>query len=131
MACQIGASFLNFDLVSFTGFLKIQMTQTPNMSTFSTRRYPLGSSSFLYPRYSFPSTGDDRQLAESTTACILDELTKPYPQRLELIRTRGIVLTFRDKYSAAVKGFTHALKKDACAQEGSSVTQGPLLPSQR
>jgi len=54
------------------------MTQTPNISTFSTRRYPLGSSSFLYPCDSSPSTGDDRQLAESTAACILDELIKAF-----------------------------------------------------
>ena len=84
--------------------------QTPNMSTFSTRRYPLGSSLFL-SRDSFHSTGDGRQLAESTTTCVLDELIKAYPQRLELFRTRGIVLTFRDEYSAAVKDFTHALKE--------------------
>ena len=80
------------------------------MFTFSTRRYPLGSSSFLYPD-SFHSTEDDRQLAESTTTCVLDGLIKAYPQRLELFRTRGIVLTFRDEYSAAVKDFTHALKE--------------------
>ena len=39
-----------------------------------------------------------------------DSLIKVYPERLELYRTRGIVRTFRDEYSAAVKDFTHALK---------------------
>ncbi|KAH9980606.1 hypothetical protein BJV74DRAFT_855962 [Russula compacta] len=52
-----------------------------------------------------------RQLAESTTTCVLDELIKAFPQRLELFRTRGIVRTFRDEYSAAVKDFTYALKE--------------------
>ncbi|KAI0290534.1 hypothetical protein B0F90DRAFT_1785233 [Multifurca ochricompacta] len=52
-----------------------------------------------------------RQLAESTTTRVLDELIEAYPQRLELFRTRGIVRTFRDEYSAAVKDFTHALKE--------------------
>jgi len=94
--------------------------QTPNMSTFSTRRYPLGSSSFLYPFDSFHSTGDGRQLAESTTTCVLDELIKAYPQRLELFRTRGIVLTFRDEYSAAVKDFTHALKEARASRKARS-----------
>ena len=50
------------------------------MFSFSTRRYPLGSSSFLYPRDGFPPTGDDRQLADSITICILDELIMAYPQ---------------------------------------------------
>ncbi|KAH9958962.1 hypothetical protein BC827DRAFT_1135422 [Russula dissimulans] len=52
-----------------------------------------------------------RQLAESTTTSVLDELINAFPQRLELFRTRGIVRTFRDEYSAAVKDFTHALKE--------------------
>src|SRR5487761_1141699 len=85
--------------------------QTPSMSTFSTKRYPLGSSFFLHPLPEFHSTGKGRQLAESTTTCVLDELIKAHPQRLELFRTRGIVRTFRDEYPAAVKDFTHALKE--------------------
>ncbi len=45
-----------------------------------------------------------------TETCVLDELTKAYPRRLELCRTRGIVRTFRNEYWAAVKDFTHALQ---------------------
>ena len=82
------------------------MMQTP-ICPLSARRYPLSSSTFLYPCHSFLSTGDGRQLAESTTTCILDELINAYPQRLDLFRTRGI----RDEYSASVKDFTHALKE--------------------
>src|SRR5258708_11420882 len=83
------------------------------MSTFSTRRYPLGSSSSLRPLRASYSPREDRQLAESTTTGVLDELIRAYPQRLELYRTRGIVRTFLDEYSAAVKD-----------------TQSPFLPSQ-
>ena len=42
---------------------------------------------------------------------VLDELIEAYPQRLELFRTQGIVFTFRDDHSAAVKDFRHALKE--------------------
>jgi hypothetical protein len=52
-----------------------------------------------------------RQLAESTTTQVLDELIAAQPQRLELYRTRGIVHCFRDEYSQATKDFTHALKE--------------------
>jgi len=71
-------------------------------------------SRFVFSPYllrGFHSPGDDSQLAESTTTCVLDELINAFPQRLELFRTRGIVRTFRDEYSAAVKDFTHALKE--------------------
>ncbi|KAH9983768.1 hypothetical protein BJV77DRAFT_1041292 [Russula vinacea] len=61
-----------------------------------------------------------RQLAESTTTGVLDELIKAYPQRLELYRTRGIVRTFRDEYSAAVKDFTHALKETRALRKARS-----------
>lgn len=61
-----------------------------------------------------------RQLAESTTTAVLDELIKAYPQRLELYRTRGIVRTFRDEYSAAVKDFTHALKETRALRKARS-----------
>ena len=96
------------------------MTQMPSMSTFSTRRYPLGLSFFLHPLRGSYSPGEDRQLAESTTTSVLDELIKAYPQRLELYRTRGIVRTFRDEYSAAVKDFTHALKETRALRKARS-----------
>ena len=96
------------------------MTQTPSMSTFSMKRYPLGSSSCLHPLRGSYSPGEGRQLAESTTTGVLDELIKAYPQRLELYRTRGIVRTFRDEYSAAVKDFTHALKETRALRKARS-----------
>ncbi|KAJ6513177.1 hypothetical protein C8R45DRAFT_336815 [Mycena sanguinolenta] len=52
-----------------------------------------------------------RQLAESTTTQVLDELIQNHPQKLEYYRTRGIVHCFRDEYSLATKDFTHALKE--------------------
>lgn len=96
------------------------MTQTPSMFTFSTKKYPLGWSPYLCPFCESYSPGKDRQLAESTTTDVLDELIKAYPQRLELYRTRGIVRTFRDEYSAAVKDFTHALKESRALRKARS-----------
>ncbi|KAJ7773389.1 hypothetical protein B0H16DRAFT_148111 [Mycena metata] len=52
-----------------------------------------------------------RQLAESTTTQVLDELIQTQPQKLEYYRTRGIVHCFRDEYSLATKDYTHALKE--------------------
>ncbi|KAH9486231.1 hypothetical protein JR316_0000295 [Psilocybe cubensis] len=52
-----------------------------------------------------------RQLAESTTTNVLDDLIAMYPQRLEYYRTRGIVHCFRDEFPQATKDFTHALKE--------------------
>jgi hypothetical protein len=52
-----------------------------------------------------------RQLAESTTTKVLDELIATNPQRLEFYRTRGIVRCFRDEYHLATRDFTHALKE--------------------
>ncbi|KDR85770.1 hypothetical protein GALMADRAFT_132424 [Galerina marginata CBS 339.88] len=52
-----------------------------------------------------------RQLAESTTTNVLDELIAAYPQRLEYYRTRGIVHCFRDEFTQATKDFTYALKE--------------------
>lgn len=52
-----------------------------------------------------------RQLAESTTTHVLDELIAVYPQRLEFYRTRGIVRCFRDEYHLATRDFTHVLKE--------------------
>ena len=74
------------------------------------RGYPLGSFSCVCLLRGFHSPGKDRQLAESTKTCVLDELAKAYPRRLDLFRTRGIVRIFRNEYWAAVKDFTHALQ---------------------
>ena len=52
-----------------------------------------------------------RQLAESTSTQVLDELIATNPNRLEFYRTRGIVHCFRDEYALAVKDFTHAVKE--------------------
>ncbi|TEB32361.1 hypothetical protein FA13DRAFT_1687117 [Coprinellus micaceus] len=52
-----------------------------------------------------------RQLAESTTTKVLDELIAKHPQRLEYYRTRGVVHCFREEFSAATKDFTYALKE--------------------
>ncbi|KAI0756204.1 hypothetical protein C8Q80DRAFT_1092733 [Daedaleopsis nitida] len=52
-----------------------------------------------------------RQLAESTTTQLLDELIAANPHRLEFYRTRGIVHCFRDEYALAAKDFTHAIKE--------------------
>ncbi|EPQ60075.1 hypothetical protein GLOTRDRAFT_51932 [Gloeophyllum trabeum ATCC 11539] len=52
-----------------------------------------------------------RQLAESTTTQVLDELIAAHPHRLEFYRTRGIVHCFRDEYTLATKDFTHAIKE--------------------
>ncbi|KAF9069351.1 hypothetical protein BDP27DRAFT_1421134 [Rhodocollybia butyracea] len=58
-----------------------------------------------------------RQLAESTTTQILDDLIAANPQRLEYFRTRGVVHCFRDEYSQAIKDFTHALKEARAARK--------------
>ncbi|KAI6015661.1 hypothetical protein EDC04DRAFT_2881801 [Pisolithus marmoratus] len=60
----------------------------------------------------------NRQLAESTTTQVLDELIAAYPQRLEYYRTRGIVHCFRDEYMLAVRDFTHALKEARSVRKG-------------
>ncbi|KAH9934086.1 uncharacterized protein BXZ73DRAFT_45988 [Epithele typhae] len=52
-----------------------------------------------------------RQLAESTSTHVLDELIAANPTRLEFHRTRGIVHCFRDEYGSAVKDFTHAIRE--------------------
>ncbi|RDX50566.1 hypothetical protein OH76DRAFT_1402631 [Lentinus brumalis] len=52
-----------------------------------------------------------RQLAESTSTQLLDELIAGNPSRLEFYRTRGIVHCFRDEYALAAKDFTHAIKE--------------------
>ncbi|TRM70472.1 hypothetical protein BD626DRAFT_533718 [Schizophyllum amplum] len=52
-----------------------------------------------------------RQLAESTSTRVLDELIAAQPNHLEYFRTRGIVRCFRDEYPEAVRDFTHAIKE--------------------
>lgn len=52
-----------------------------------------------------------RQLAESTTSKVLDELIAQFPQRLQYYRTRGIVHCFREDFTLATKDFTYALKE--------------------
>ncbi|KAF9011309.1 hypothetical protein BDQ17DRAFT_1345931 [Cyathus striatus] len=57
-----------------------------------------------------------RQLAESTSTSVLDDLILRYPQRLEYFRTRGIVHCFRDEYASATRDFTHAIKEARAAR---------------
>ncbi|KAF8204060.1 hypothetical protein BJ912DRAFT_1137953 [Pholiota molesta] len=62
-----------------------------------------------------------RQLAESTTTNVLDELILAYPQHLEYYRTRGIVHCFRDEFSQATKDFTYALKEARAIRKAKTV----------
>lgn len=91
------------------------MISTPNMYIFSMKRYPLGA---LYEKLKITpyivflfAYKARRQLAESTTTQVLDELIAAQPQRLEFYRTRGIVHCFRDEYTQATRDFTYALKE--------------------
>lgn len=63
----------------------------------------------------------DRQLAESTSTALLDELIALNPHRLEFYRTRGIVHCFRDEYALAAKDFTHALKEARAMRKARTV----------
>ncbi|KAI0310943.1 hypothetical protein OF83DRAFT_1278772 [Amylostereum chailletii] len=69
-----------------------------------------------------------RQLAESTSTQVLDDLIAAYPQRLELFRTRGIVHTFRDEYALAVKDFTHALKEARAVRKARTLHRTSAAP---
>ncbi|KAF8435665.1 hypothetical protein L210DRAFT_106310 [Boletus edulis BED1] len=71
----------------------------------------------------------NRQLAESTTTQVLDELIAVHPQRLEYYRTRGIVHCFRDEYTLATKDFTYALKEARSARKGRTAHRSITLPS--
>ncbi|KAF9225259.1 hypothetical protein BS17DRAFT_778366 [Gyrodon lividus] len=71
----------------------------------------------------------NRQLAESTTTQVLDQLIAAHPQRLEYYRTRGIVHCFRDEYTLATKDFTFALKEARAARKGRMVHR-ITLPSE-
>ncbi|KAG2153538.1 uncharacterized protein EDB93DRAFT_222586 [Suillus bovinus] len=64
-----------------------------------------------------------RQLADSTSTQVLDELIATYPQRLEYHRTRGIVHCFRDEYFLATKDFTHALRESRAARKARAAHQ--------
>ncbi|KAL4067225.1 hypothetical protein V8B97DRAFT_1873802 [Scleroderma yunnanense] len=71
-----------------------------------------------------------RQLVESTTTHVLDELIAAYPQRLEYYRTRGIVHCFRDEYTHAIRDFTHALKEARSARKGRTAHRNVALPTE-
>ncbi|KAG1742763.1 uncharacterized protein EDB91DRAFT_1037121, partial [Suillus paluster] len=64
-----------------------------------------------------------RQLADSTSTQVLDELIVAHPQRLEYHRTRGIVHCFRDEYSLATKDFTHALRESRAVRKARAAHQ--------
>lgn len=75
-----------------------------------------------------------RQLAESTTTKVLDELIAKHPSRLEYYRTRGVVHCFREEFSAATKDFTYALKEARAVRRAkmmhhASNTQSECRPS--
>jgi hypothetical protein len=78
----------------------------------------------------FYSLEESRQLAESTTTRVLDELIEAYPQRIELFRTRGIVRTFRDEYTLAIKDFTYALKEARSLRKARSFHRNGSHPPQ-
>ncbi|KAI0652642.1 hypothetical protein C8Q79DRAFT_897928 [Trametes meyenii] len=73
-----------------------------------------------------------RQLAESTSTHLLDELITQNPHRLEFYRTRGIVHCFRDEYALAAKDLTFALKEARAQRKARSVhMNGNLSDKQR
>lgn len=72
----------------------------------------------------------NRQLTESTTTQVLDELIAAYPQRLEYFRTRGIVHCFRDEYMLAAKDFTHALKEARSVRKGRTAHRTVTSPTE-
>ncbi|TBU42735.1 hypothetical protein BD309DRAFT_1010155 [Dichomitus squalens] len=68
-----------------------------------------------------------RQLAESTSTQVLDELIATNPHRLEFYRTRGIVHCFRDEYALAAKDFTHAIKETRVQRKARNAHLGSNL----
>ncbi|KAL5536055.1 hypothetical protein ACEPAF_4160 [Sanghuangporus sanghuang] len=68
-----------------------------------------------------------RQLAESTSTSVLDQLLAENPQRIEFYRTRAIVHCFRDEYPLAVRDFSQALKESRAIRK----TRQAHKPSQR
>ncbi|OBZ68453.1 hypothetical protein A0H81_11549 [Grifola frondosa] len=72
-----------------------------------------------------------RQLAESTTTQLLNELIAAHPQRLEFYRTRGIVHCFRDEYAFAVKDFTHVIKEARVLRKVKTAHFNSTLPNEK
>ncbi|KAH9947088.1 hypothetical protein B0H21DRAFT_740280 [Amylocystis lapponica] len=72
-----------------------------------------------------------RQLAESTTPRLLDELIAAHPQHLEFYRTRGIVHCFRDEFAQAVKDFTYAIKEARALRRERTSHRNNHLPSDK
>ncbi|KAH0591427.1 hypothetical protein H2248_001504 [Termitomyces sp. 'cryptogamus'] len=68
-----------------------------------------------------------RQLAESTSTRVLDELIAARPQHLEYYRTRGIVHCFRDEYTQATKDFTYALKEARAVRKAKAMHRNMKL----
>ncbi|KAF5312078.1 hypothetical protein D9619_002543 [Psilocybe cf. subviscida] len=62
-----------------------------------------------------------RQLAESTTTHVLDDLIAAYPHHLEYYRTRGIVHCFREEFPDAVKDFTYALREARAVRKANTL----------
>ncbi|KAI0082137.1 hypothetical protein K474DRAFT_1634056 [Panus rudis PR-1116 ss-1] len=70
-----------------------------------------------------------RQLAESTSTRLLDELIVAQPHRLEFYRTRGIVHCFRDEYALAVRDFTHVIRESRTLRKVRAAHRSTILPS--
>ncbi|KAI5118260.1 hypothetical protein M0805_008194 [Coniferiporia weirii] len=70
-----------------------------------------------------------RQLAESTSTAVLDQLIAENPQRLEFYRTRGVVHCFRDEYVLAAKDFTFALKESRAVRRARQAHDPVLRPT--
>ncbi|VDC04185.1 unnamed protein product [Peniophora sp. CBMAI 1063] len=58
-----------------------------------------------------------RQVAEFTTTDALDGLIANHPHCLEYYRSRGIVYTFREEYTSAIRDFTHVLNQERSARK--------------
>lgn len=72
-----------------------------------------------------------RQLAESTTTDVLDNLIAMQPHRLEFFRTRGIVHCFRDEFPLAVKDFTHVLRESRSQRKARAAHHNNGLPNEQ
>ncbi|KAI1790996.1 hypothetical protein LXA43DRAFT_1013995 [Ganoderma leucocontextum] len=68
-----------------------------------------------------------RQLAESTSTQVLDDLIAANPHRLEFYRTRGIVHCFRDEYTLAAKDFTHTIREARAQRKARNAHLGTNL----
>lgn len=58
-----------------------------------------------------------RTLAKSTDTLLLDQIIEAHPQRLEYYRTKGVVLSFRQDFPAAIRNFTQALQQAKAARK--------------